>query len=197
MRKLKLEIQISIDGYIADVNGKTDWMIWNWGDELTWDADLTDYVNRLHSSIDCVLLSRNMAQEGFISYWDNASESSNHPIIKTAKQIATAQKIVFTKTLTKNIWDNTVLANGNFIEEIDNLKKQNGKDIIVYGGATFVSSLIKEGLIDEFYLFINPTILGKGLPIFTELNNRLNLILIESIGYNCGIVVLKYVSKNN
>ncbi len=82
MRKVILEIQLSVDGYIADENGKTDWMIWNWGDELTWDVKLTEYLNSLHSSIDCILLSRKMAEEGFISYWERASKRTGKPIFK-------------------------------------------------------------------------------------------------------------------
>ena len=71
-------------------------------------------------------------------------------------------KVVFTKTLKKSQWANTDIATGDLAEEIINLKSQNGKDIIVYGGASFDSSLIKEGLIDDFYLFINPAANWEG-----------------------------------
>ncbi len=85
-----------------------------------------------------------------------------------ADRINSTHKIVFTKTLeTFDLevvaWGNTVLAKGDLAEEINKLKNQNGKDIIVYGGATFVSSLIKAGLIEEYHLFINPTAIGYGL----------------------------------
>lgn len=192
MRKLKLQVQISVDGYIAEINGKTDWMVWNWGDEWNWDDDLKKYFNDLTESVDCILLSRKMAEEGFIAHWAKVAENPNGPQVAFAKKITEAHKVVFTKTLDKSEWNNTDIARGDLEGEINKLKNQNGKDIIVYGGATFVSSLIKAGLIDEFYLFVNPTVLGKGMTIFKEINSDLNLTLVKSTSYDCGIVVLKY-----
>ena len=71
-------------------------------------------------------------------------------------------------------------------------KKQDGKDIIAYGGATFVSALIRHRLIDEFHLFINPTAIGKGMTIFKELDSKQNLTLLRSLAFACGIIVLNY-----
>jgi len=106
-------------------------------------------------------------------------------------------KVVFTKTLKKSEWDNTVLAKGDLVEEIVKLKKQDGKDIIAYGGAIFVSALIKHGLIDEFHLFINPNAIGNGMSIFKELDNKQNLTLVKSTSFDCGIVVLNYEPKRD
>jgi len=63
---------------------------------------------------------------------------------------------------------------------------------MAYGGATFVSALIKHGLVDEFHLFINPTAIGNGMSIFKELDSKQNLILAKSTSFGCGIVVLNY-----
>jgi len=71
------------------------------------------------------------------------------------------RKVVFTKTLVISEWVNTILAKGDFANEITQLKKQAGKDIIAYGGASFVSALIQQELIDEFHLYINPTAFGE------------------------------------
>jgi dihydrofolate reductase len=87
------------------------------------------------------------------------------------------------------------VATGELTEEIIRLKGQNGKDIIVYGGASFDSSLIKEGLIDEFHLFINPAAIGKGMTIFKDLNEIQKFKLVKSIAFDCGIVVLHYEAK--
>jgi dihydrofolate reductase len=195
MRKLKLQVQISLDGYIADLNGKTDWMVWNWGEHWTWDNQLQKDFNELTTSVDCILLSRKMAEEGFINHWATMAENSTNPQSVFAKNITDASKVVFTQTLEKLIWLNTSLAKGNLIDEIHQLKNKNGKDMIVYGGAGFVSSLIQTDLIDEFHLFVNPTVLGKGLSIFKDLDKKLDLTLVKSTPFKCGITVLTYLLK--
>ena len=105
------------------------------------------------------------------------------------------RKIIFTKTLDKVEWKTTELAKGNLAEEINKLKNENGKDIIAYGGAEFVSNLIKEGLIDELHLFVNPVAIGKGMPIFQELNKKQDFKLLHSQAFDCGINVLAYSLK--
>lgn len=179
MRKLKLQVQISVDGFIAGPNGEMDWMVWNW------DQPLKNYVKEITTPVDCVVLGRKLAQ-GFIPYW------ASHPEEEGAGQINAFKKVVFTKTLEESEWDNTVLAKGDLVEEINQLKRQEGKDIIAYGGAGFVSSLVKHGLIDEFHLFVNPTVAGNGMAIFKEVQTAQQLKLVKAIPFECGIVVLNY-----
>jgi dihydrofolate reductase len=197
MRKLKLQVQISVDGYIATTDGKTGWLIWNWGPVWNWDDDLRKYFIGLTASVDCVLLSRKMAEEGFIDHWAKCAESPDDPQYAFASKIAAAQKVVFSKTLHKSIWKNTRMAGDTLAGEINQIKNSPGKDIIVYGGASFVSALIKAKLIDEFHLFVNPAILGKGMTIFSELGNKQNLALIKSVAYDCGVAVLVYAPKKD
>jgi dihydrofolate reductase len=182
MRKLKLQVQMSIDGFIAGANGEMDWMLWNW------DDGLKQYIKEITEPIDCIVLGRKLA-EGFIPYW------ASHPEQLGADIFNKTAKVVFTKTLDKSVWDNTVLAKGALADEINKLKKQNGKDIIAYGGANFVSALIKENLIDEYHLFINPTAIGNGMAIFNKLNSNLNLTLVKAVAFDCGIAVLNYQKK--
>ncbi len=184
MRKLKLQVQMTVDGYIAGTNGEMDWTAQDW------DNELVKYVTEITEPIDCIVLGRKLAQ-GFIPHWASHPEEAGADIFNRTK------KVVFTKTLEKSEWDNTVLAKGDLVDEITKLKKQDGKDIIAYGGATFVSALIKHGLIDEFHLFINPTAIGKGMSIFKELDNKQNLKLVKSTSFDCGIVVLNYEPKND
>src|SRR5688500_11332850 len=107
-------------------------------------------------------------------------------------------KIVFTKSLNKSRWINTDIATGDLKDEITKLKSQEGGgDIIVYGGVSFDSSLIKEKLIDEFYLFVNPVAIGNGKTIFKDLKEIQRFTLIESIGFDSGIVLLHYEVKKN
>src|SRR5580765_1602779 len=131
MRKLKLQVQMSIDGYVGGPNGELDWMTW------TWDDKLKDYVNELTDSVDTILLGRKMT-EGFISHWTNIMKNQpDDPSYPFAKKMVDKPKVVFTKILHESSWENTTLAKGDLTEEIHALKHKNGKDIIVYGGATF------------------------------------------------------------
>ena len=90
------------------------------------------------------------------------------------------------------MWDNTTVVNENLVSEINKLKDQSGKDIIVYGGAEFVSSLIKEDLIDEYYLFVNPVAIKQGLTIFNKIPDMKKFNLRESKQFDCGINLLCY-----
>ncbi len=188
MRKLKLQMQMTINGYVAQPNGKSDWMTWNPDDELI------AFMNSLLDTSDTLLLGRKTA-ESIIKYWeDTAEENPTHPF---AKKIAALPKIVFTKTLDKSMWNNTTLAKGNLAEEIAGLKKQNGKDILVFGGAGFVSSLIKEGLIDEYHLIVNPTAISNGMTIFNSFDGIRKFTPIQAKLYSGGKTVLSYKPNND
>lgn len=182
MRKLKLQVQMTLDGYIAGPNGEMDWTV------RDWDAALNHYVAELTTSVDCILLGRKLAQ-GFIPYW------ASHPQEDGAQTFNSLKKVVFTKTLDRSEWDNTVLAKGDLLDEITALKQKPGQDLIAYGGAAFVSALIQNGLIDEYHLFINPAAIGSGMPIFHDLQDRQALTLVRATSFACGIVILHYVPQ--
>src|ERR687892_490459 len=158
LRKLRLQVQMSVDGCIAGPNGEMDWMVGLLDDELL------KYVSKITESVDTILMGRKMT-DVFISTWLNVMNKPDDPWNAFAKKMIETPKVVFTKTLNKSQWVNTDIATGDLTDEINKLKSQNGvKDIIVYGGATFDSSLIKAGgLIDEFHLFVNPAAIGNGL----------------------------------
>jgi dihydrofolate reductase len=188
LRKLKLQVQISIDGYIAGPNGEMDWMVWNWDDKLK------NYVFEITESVDTIILGRKMT-DGFISYWSDMMTKPGDPSYVFAKMMIETPKVVFTKTLKLSKWVNTVLATGDLTDEIMKLKDESGKDIIVYGGATFDSSLIKAGLIDEFHLFINPVAIGSGMAIFKDLIEVQKFTMIKSTPFDSGIVELNFEPK--
>ena len=182
MRKLKLQVQMSIDGFISGPNGEMDWMTFNWDDELK------QYVTEMTAQVDCIVLGRKLAQ-GFIPHWA-ARPAGEDP--SGIDKMNDTQKLVFTKTLESSVWENTTLAKGDLKEEIAKLKSEHGNDIIAYGGGTFVSALIKHGLIDELNLFINPVALGSGMSIFNELDGSQKFALASSRAFSCGIVLIKY-----
>jgi dihydrofolate reductase len=188
MRKLKLQVQMTVDGFIAGPNGEMDWLVFNWDDELK------NYVTRITEPVDCIVLGRRLA-EGFIPHWAAVAADPHHPEYTAGVKFSETHKIVFSKTLERSKWENTALAKGDLVDEITKLKKQDGKDIIAYGGATFVSALIRHGLVDEFHLFINPAAIGNGLAIFKELDGRQSLALVKSTAFDCGIVVLNYAPQ--
>ena len=185
MRKVKLQVQISIDGFAADQNGGLDWMVWDW------DDGLKGYVNELTDSIDTILLGRKMT-DGFISHWTSVANDPKDPDYAAGVKFTHTPKVVFSKTLKKSKWENTEVATGEVVDEINKLKSQNGKDMIVYGGASFVSALIKYELIDEFHLFVNPVVLGEGKTIFKDIQHRQNLAFVNCIPFDCGIVLMHY-----
>jgi dihydrofolate reductase len=186
MRKLKLQVQISINGFIAGPNGEMDWLTWNH------DTELLKFITALTDSCDTIILGRKLA-EGFIPYWANIAGNKEDPQYSFGKIMHDYHKVVFTKTLAKSDWPNTVLANGDLVEEINKLKNQDGKDIVVYGGADFVSNLIENNLIDELNLFVNPVAIGDGMAIFKA---KKDFTLLKSSPFSCGINVLTYKPLN-
>ncbi|MCB0397555.1 MAG: dihydrofolate reductase family protein [Flavobacteriales bacterium] len=188
MRKLKLQIQTTIDGYVAGPNGEQDWMTWNPDDQFV------QFIASMIGSSDTLLLGRKMTND-FVTHWEKmARDNPNHPF---ANKMVDIPKVVFTKTLDTSPWINTTLAKGDLADEITALKNQPGKDIIVYGGAGFASSLIKEGLIDEYHLIMNPVAIGNGLGIFKSLNVKQNFTPVQSKLYPGGKVILSYKPNND
>ncbi|MGH2643469.1 MAG: dihydrofolate reductase family protein [Chitinophagaceae bacterium] len=188
MRKVKLQMQMTINGFVGGQNGENGWMTWHP------DAEFIAFLSTLINTSDTLLLGRKTA-EVIIKYWENvANQNPAHPF---AKKIADIRKVVFTKTFDHSIWNNTTLAKGNLTNEIAGLKKETGKDILVFGGAGFVSSLIKEDLIDEYYLIINPTAMSSGVTIFNSLDAIQEFTPIETKLYPGGKIVLKYKPKND
>ncbi|EQA46111.1 riboflavin biosynthesis protein RibD C-terminal domain protein [Leptospira broomii serovar Hurstbridge str. 5399] len=196
MRKIILQMQMSVDGCVSAADSSLDWQIWNWGDDWNWDDRLKKDFNTIFESIDCILLSRKMIEQGYLNHWGNAARNFPvNPHYAFAKKIVDANKVVPTNKLKNSKWDRTEIVNGNLIEEVRDLKLRPGGNIITFGGVSFGSSLAKAGLIDEFQFFVNPTVVGQGLSLFNNLNESLNLKLIRSVGYDCGIVLNRYAPE--
>jgi len=191
MRKLKLQMQITVDGFVAGPNGELDWMTPSMEME---DEKLFPYINSLIDSSDTILMGRKMT-EGFVSYWTGEANNPKSPDYAFAQKMVDTPKIVFTRTLDESRWANTVLAKGDIVEEVNQLKNRDGGDLIVYGGAGFVSSLIKHDLIDEYHLFVNPVAIGEGMTIFSNFGSYFKLKQIDATPYDCGITVHKYLPE--
>lgn len=178
-------MQVSLDGFNSTgPNDEQKWVTWAWD-------EIKQYVFDLADSTDTEIIGRKLAVD-YIPYWLDTFTKPEDPMYEVAKRFVAKKRIIFTKTLEKCEWDNTELAKGNLKDEINKLKNQSGKDIIVYGGSSFVSALVKENLIDEYHLFVNPIALGRGVPIFDQLENWQQLKLKKSITCDSGIVILHY-----
>lgn len=178
-------MQMSLDGFVS--TGPNDEQQW-----VTWAlSEIHDDVLRIGDNTDTILIGRKLAVD-YIPFWEDTVKQEGHEMIAFARRIVAAKKVVFTKTLDKSTWNNTVLAKGDLKSEVLNLKKQPGKDMIVYGGVTLVASLLREGLIDEINLFINPVTIGRGESVFSTIEGFQKLKLTRSKAYPSGIVLNTY-----
>jgi dihydrofolate reductase len=185
MRKLKLQMQVTVDGCVAGPEGQLDWMTFDM------DAGLLAFINHLTDTSDTILLGRKMT-DGFVKYWEHAASQKDSPEYDFAQKMVGLSKVVFSKTLKHVDGKNVRVENGDLAAAVKQLKSAPGKDIVVYGGATFVSSLIEHGLIDELNFFVNPVAIGTGMRVF---KGKTPLKLAASTAYPSGIVVNSYMPK--
>ena len=186
MRKLKLQVHISLDGYVAGPNGEENWV-------TRGDGKLFKIINEIADTSDTLLLGRKFAQM-MIPHFESVTPES--PGFVFSQKMVNIPKIIFTETLEKSFGKNTSLSKGNLSDEIVKLKQQKGKDILVYGGASFVSSLIAGGHIDEFFFFVNPILINKGKRIFDILDKHQKLSFISATPGDTGVILLHYKLKN-
>ena len=182
MRKLKLQVQMTVDGFVGGPEGQLDWMTLIGAK----DDQLIAFINQLTDTSDTILLGRKMTP-GFVSYWEGVKPDS--PEYAFAQKMVGMPKVVFSRTIDRVDGKNIRVHKGDVVEGVNAIQRQPGKDVVVYGGATFVSSLLEHNLIDELNLFVNPTAIGGGLRIFS---GRKPLKLEVSKQYPCGIVVSTY-----
>ena len=181
MRKLKLHMDMTIDGFVAGPQGQQDWLTGWQGDDqlLSWEYQFTD-------ASDTILLGRKAAEE-FSNYWESVqADSFEYPF---ARRMVDTPKVVFSRTLKSHPGKQVRVENGPLVEVVQQLKQQPGKDIIAYGGATFVASLLENKLIDELNFIVHPVAIGQGMRIF---NARTPLKFESSTPYLSGAVVNTY-----
>ncbi|MEV6362939.1 dihydrofolate reductase family protein [Nocardia asteroides] len=182
MRKFKLQVQTTIDGFMAGPNGEMDWLTFDWSD------DLAAHIGALTETVDTIVLGRKLA-EGFIPHWAAQPEHETQEAIDTMNK---TPKVVISRTVTESPWDNTVVV-ADAAATIRELKARPGGDIIAYGGGELVASLIAQGLFDELNLFVNPTAIGAGLPVFAATGTNQQFVLESATRFDCGVVGLRYV----
>ncbi|MFG6200716.1 dihydrofolate reductase family protein [Nonomuraea sp. JJY05] len=185
MRTFKLQVQMTVDGYMAGPNGEMDWLSFPWTD------DINAYIDELTGPVDCIVLGRKLA-EGFIPAWAAGPEGEDQ---KSIDKMNNTPKVVISNTLTESPWENAVVAGGDLAEIVNGLKARPGGDLIAYGGGTLVSSLIAQGLLDELHLFVNPVAIGAGMPVFGGAGDYRRLRPVAARPFDCGITALRYEPK--
>ncbi len=192
MRKLILQMQSTIDGFVEAANVE-QWQVWNWGPDCTWDVPLQRFFNNEYAKADCVLLSRDMAEGGFIDHWAHmASDQAGNPAFDFARRVGEIEKVAATRHDFAPRWPRTRALIGELASTVPALKAESGSNILTFGGVTFASELLRQNLVDELQLFVNPATVHDGRSIFGEGLSQFGLLGAEA--YACGIVVMRYVA---
>jgi dihydrofolate reductase len=181
MRKVILSNLVTLDGFFAGPNGELDWFIV--------DEEFNEYANELLRNVDTLLFGR-VTYQLMADYWPSSSATTDDPII--ADRMNNLPKIVFSKTLQNVEWKNTRLIKENIAEEISKMKQQPGKDMVIFGSGSIVSTFMQLGLIDEYRIIVNPVVLGNGKPLFKGIKDKHNLKLLKTRVFGSGVVILYY-----
>lgn len=183
MRKIILDLAVTLDGFIEGSNGEVDWCIMD--DEMDFNTFL--------ANIDTILYGR-ISYDLWGQYQPDNSASTAMQDVFTA--IHTKHKVVFSKTV-KVKDENVRVISTDIEQQVRSLKRQPGKDIWLYGGAKLITTFIDLNLIDEYRLSVHPIVLGKGKPIFDNIRKRINLILTQTRVFKSGVIQLCYQPQNN
>lgn len=183
MRKVIYCLNVSLDGFIEDLNGSLDWS--------TPDEELHQFFNEQERKFDVQLYGRRI-YETMAAHWTTAHTNPSAPAheIEYARIWQSIPKLVFSKTLQK-VGENATLVSDNIAEVVSALKARPGQDMVVCG-AGLAASFMRLDLIDEYRLVIHPVILGGGKPMFPALDKLIGLRLIETRQFGSGVVLLRY-----
>jgi dihydrofolate reductase len=185
MRNLIFFMHTSLDGFVAGPSGEMNW--------IKVDEEIFDFVATMTDQADTALYGR-VTYEMMQSYWPKAGEqpgASKHDKEHSA-WYNKVPKIVLSKTISEKGLDNTIVISDQLIDNINKIKKRDGKNILIFGSPGASQSLLNQGLIDEFWLFVNPIILGQGMPLFRDITGTTKLKLAESKTFACGVIALHY-----
>ena len=189
MKRLILQMQISVDGFVSADDPAVAWTLWDWGPRCPWDAALKKRFNETFADVDTVLLSGPMA-EGYIDHWTNMSrQKAADPDYAFTHRIVASSKRVISRSLPALHRPRASIGRGPLLAEVAALKQGEGKDIICFGGTSFAASLLDGGAVDELQLYVNPFAIAAGRSIFRR---PLALRCLEATAYDCGIVVQRY-----
>jgi len=185
MRNLVYFMHSSLDGFVSGSNGEMDW--------ITVDDEIFDFVTTMTDQVDTALYGR-VTYEMMEAYWPTAGEQPNASRHDREHSIwyKNVSKVVLSKTINETGLLNTKVISDNLSENINKLKQQSGKNILIFGSPGASHSLLNAGLVDEFWIFVNPILLGQGIPLFKNISELIKLRLLNTKIFTSGVVALLY-----
>lgn len=180
MRKVILDIAVTLDGLIEGANGELDWLIF--------DDEIVQFSNDFLKEVDTIFYGRKAYEVFGKQSSDSSSSKSEKEFTNTVNNMT---KYVFSKTL-KKVEGNVIVIDGNIAEEVKKIKQQPGKDIWLSGGSSIITTFADLDLIDKYRLSVHPIVLRSGRPLFKGINDKLNLKLLETKSFSSGVVLLSY-----
>lgn len=179
MRKIILNLAISLDGYIADLKGGFDW-IKGHGDNRN-DTEKQFDFGKFVASVDTVIMGRKAYDDsGELTINSVEGFGEKRIIVTTSRPLVTREGIE--------------VYNGDICDLLNSLKKEEGKDIWLFGGAGSIDPVIKADMVDEYIIGIIPVILGSGRPLFCE-NNPMIELHLDSSTVSDGVTMLRYSKR--
>ena len=187
MKRLVVFMHTSLDGFVAGPDGEMDW--------IHVDEELFDFAGRETNNADIALYGR-VTYQMMEGYWPTAGDrpnASKHDI-EHSRWYNEVTKVVLSTSLKGQQINKTIIISDDIANEIQKLKTGQGKNILMFGSPTAAQSLMRHDLIDDYWLFINPVVLGQGIPLFSGTKHQLRLLSAQSL--SCGVVALHY-EKND
>lgn len=178
-------MHMSLDGFVAGLNGEMDW--------IKVDAEIFDFVGQRIGNGDTALYGR-VTYQMMENYWPTAASkpmATKHDI-EHSKWYSKVNKVVLSKTMKDTGLNNTKIISDNLVDRLREIKEPAGEDILLFGSPTATHSLMQLDLIDGYWLFVNPIILGRGIPLFKDINEKIRLNLLTSRRFSCGVTELNY-----
>lgn len=176
---------MSLDGFVAGLNGELNW--------VKVDEEIFNYVGKRISKGDTALYGR-VTYEMMENYWPTAGDkpnASSHDI-EHSKWYKQVHKVVLSKTLKDSKTTGTKIICDNVLEKVNEIKQTEGEDVLLFGSPAATHSLTKLNLIDGYWLFVNPIILGEGIPLFADIKDKIKLKLLTTRQFTSGVTELSY-----
>lgn len=191
MRKIVSFVHVSLDGFVASTKEGEHSLGW-----ISISEDLFRHVEQRIQQTDTALYGR-VTYEMMESYWPTAADqpdASDHDRAHS-RWYKSARKVVLSKTLSQDSHPDIGIISGNLSEQIGDLKRGEGSEILIFGSPSATHALMAADIIDEYWLFVNPILLGQGIPLFKNIQERTALTLLDTKIFPSGVVCLQYEVK--